>query len=315
MKVLKFAWKILILIVLIAFGLLYYASNKVDSKYQSAIKAMNEGQWSKGVSLILETPHYKEASQIYIYMYPHKLFYSGYTTEADAIKGYGNAVEFIKSEGDKLKGTASEKYISELGELEKVLNFKIKALNAKILDEPVKRNLDEGVELIKKGSYEAALIKLQTISNNSVYGIDKQELEKYIALQKNIPGNDLKIIEGSIAELNPSYSGTLAQEIKLGVQAYVDMVKWNELYNAKLEEGMGIEEQGKAQENPEVAQQVPAMPRKSIAVGMKREEVIAVLGNPQSGSKISNKYGNYEEMIYGNNKFVYLEDSIVTVIK
>ncbi len=315
MKILKSAWKILILIILIAFGLLYYASNRVDDKYQAAIKAMNEGQWSKGVSLILETPHYKEASLLYIYMYPHKLFYSGYTTESDAIKGYGNAAEFIKMEGDKLKGTTSEKYISELQELEKVLNFKVKALNAKLLDEPVKRNLDESVDLIVKGNYEGALVKLKNISNNSVYGIDKQELEKYIALQKIIPGNDPEAIEAAISELNPNYSGTLAQEIKLGVQTYVDIARWNELYNARLEEGMNMEEEEKTREPQEVVQQAQVNKSKSITVGMKREEVIAVLGNPSSGSKISNKYGNYEEMIYDNSKFVYLEDNIVTVIK
>ena len=78
---------------------------------------------------------------------------------------------------------------------------------------------------------------------------------------------------------------------------------------------MNMEEEEKTREPQEVVQQAQVNKSKSITVGMKREEVIAVLGNPSSGSKISNKYGNYEEMIYDNSKFVYLEDNIVTVIK
>lgn len=314
MKVLKSAWKLLIVILLTGFGILYYASNKVDAKYQSAIGAINDGEWSKAVSLIAETPHYKDASELYIYMYPHKLFYSGYTTEADAINGYNNALSFIKAERDKLKGTNSEKYITELNELEKVLNFKISELNAKISDEPVKKNLNEGVELIKQGKYQEALIKLQSISNDSIYGIDKQELTKYISLLTIMPSNDLKAITKAIAELNPNYSGILSQEIKLTVQAYVDGVNWNEIYTDKKKANTVGRTVNMNTEIP-VNIQPSGTQSKSVTVDMKREDVIAVLGNPTASNKISNKYGNYEEMIYGNNKFLYLENNIVKAVK
>lgn len=315
MKVLKSAWKLLVVILLIVFGLLYYASNKVDAKYQSAIEAMNNGEWSRAVSLITETPHYKEASELYVYMYPHKLFYSQYTTEADAIKGYNNALDFIKLEKDKLKDTNSEKYIPEINELEKVLNFKILELNAKILDEPVKKNLDDGVDLIKKANYQEALLKLQPINNESIYGVDKQELVKYISLLTIMPSNDLKSITEAITELNPDYSGVLSQEIKLTVQAYVDGLKWKEIYTAKKQETTVDKDGNKSTDTPPNVQQTTGTQSKSVTVGMKREDVVAVLGNPASSNKISNKYGNYEEMIYSGNKFLYLEDNIVTAVK
>lgn len=315
MKVLKSAWKLLIVILLIGFGLLYYASNKVDAKYQSAIEAMNNGEWSKAESLIIETPHYKEASELYIYMYPHKLFYSQYTTEADAVNGYSNAVDFIKLEKDKLKDTNSEKYITVINELEKVLNFKILELNAKILDEPVKKNLDESVELIKKGNYQEALIKLQSIGSDSIYGTDKQELTKYISLLMVMPSNDLKVITETIAELNPNYSGVLSQEIKLTVQAFVDGVKWNEIYTAKKQENQGNKNTNQASNTVQDTQKVLTAGSKSITVGMKKEDVIAILGNPASSNKISNKYGNYEEMTYSSNRFLYLENNIVKAFK
>lgn len=315
MKVLKSAWKLLILIALIVFGLLYYASNKVDAKYQSAIEAMNNGEWSKAVGLLSETPHYKEASELYIYMYPHKLFYSGYTTEEDAIKGYSNAVDFIEHERDKLKGTDLEKYISDIDELEKVLNFKIKELNAKILDEPLKKNLDDGVQLIKSGNYQEALLKLQLIDDNCIYGTDKKELVKYISLLTVIPTNDLKTITSTIKELNPNYSGTLSQEIKLTVQSYIEPEQWNEMYSDKKEEKPNkskVDKAADASENPEIKTGTHS---RSVTEGMKREDVIAILGNPSSSNKISNKYGNYEEMVYGNNSFVYIEDNIVKAVK
>ncbi|MDF2672946.1 MAG: hypothetical protein K0R09_1211 [Clostridiales bacterium] len=314
MKILKSAWKFIILILLIGFGLLYYASNKVDDKYQAAIGLMNNGEWSSGVNLIIETPHYKDASELYIYMYPHKLFYSGYTTEADAIKGFSNAVDFIKLERDKLKGTNSEKYIVELNELEKVLNFKIKELNAKILDEPIKKNLDEGVELIKKGSYQEAVLKLQSIGDDSIYGTDKQELIKYVTLLSVIPSNDLDVITEGIEVLNPNYDGVLAKEIKLTVQTYLDITAWNEKYNVKKIDGEAVNAD-QITKTPQNGQNTNTVISKSVAVGMKREEVVAILGNPATSNKISNKYGNYEEMIYGSNRFIYFENNIVTTVK
>ncbi len=315
MKVLKSAWKLIILILIIGFGLLYYASNKVEDKYQAAIASMNNGEWSKAVNLIIETPHYKEASELYIYMYPHKLFYSEYTTEADQIKGFNNAANYIKLESDKLKSTNSEKYIVELKELEKVLNFKVLELNAKILDEPVKKNLDESVELIKKGNYQDALLKLQLISNDSIYGTDKQEIVKYITLLSAIPSNDLNVITNGITELNPNYAGVLAQEIKITVQTYVDITKWNEIYNAKKTNIAGVTNTNQSTNTSQSVQNTNTVKVKSVEVGMKREEVIGILGNPISNNKISNKYGNYEEMIYSSNRFLYLENNIVTVVK
>lgn len=312
MKVLKSAWKFLLLIILIGFGILYYASNKVDEKYHSAIVSMNNGEWSKAVSIILETPHYKDSSELYIYMYPHKLFYSEYTTESDAIKGYTSAVEFINQEIDKLTGTASEKYVVDLKELGKVLNFKIKELNAKILDEPLKKNLDESVDLIIKGSYQEALLKLQGIGDNSIYGTDKQELVKYITLQSIIPNNDINAITKAIAELNPNYTGALSQEIKLTANTYVDIVKWNEIYNAKKDGGLN---NNQVANSPQSVQKPAGTGSKSLTTGMTREEVVLTLGNPSTSNKISNKYGNYEEMIYGSNKIVYLENNIVAVAK
>lgn len=315
MKVLKSAWKLVILILLIGFWFLYYASNKVEDKYQAAIASMNSGDWSKAVSLILETPHYKEAAELYIYMYPNKLFYSEYTTEADTVKGYNNAADFIKLESDKLKGTKDEKYITELKELEKVLNFKILELNAKISDEPIKKNLDEGVELIKGGNYQEALLKLETIGNEGIYGTDKQELVKYIALLTVIPSNDLNAVTKAITELNPNYSGVLAQEIKSTVQTYADMTIWNEIYSAKMadvKKGSGINQ---VSTTPQSSQNTNTSIFKSVAVGMKKEDVTLILGNPTSSNKVSNKYGNYEEMIYSSGRNVYLEDNIVTAVK
>lgn len=316
MKILKSAWKFIVLIILIGFGLLYYASNKVEDKYQAAIGLMNNGEWSNAVNLIIETPHYKDASELYIYMYPHKLFYSGYTTEADAIKGFSNAAEFIKLERDKLKDTNSEKYIVELNELEKVLIFKIKVLNAKILDEPIKKNLDEGLDLIKKGSYQEAVLKLQSIGDGSIYGTDKQELIKYVTLLSVIPSNNLDDITEGISTLNPNYEGVLAQEIKLTVQTYLDIIEWNEIYNAKKtgdsEDNNNTDQIPKTPEN---VQNTNTVISKSVAVGMKREEVVAILGNPTTSNIISNKYGNYEEMIYGVSRFIYFENNIVSAVK
>jgi hypothetical protein len=64
------------LIMIIVFGtivgMLFYASDKTEKIYQQALKDMNSGNWDSSVELIQEVPHYKEASELYIYMYANK---------------------------------------------------------------------------------------------------------------------------------------------------------------------------------------------------------------------------------------------------
>jgi hypothetical protein len=179
----------------------------------------------------------------------------------------------------------------------------------------MKKNLDEGVELIKKGNYQDALVKLQLISNDSIYGTDKQEIVKYITLLSVIPSNDLNAITNGITELNPNYAGVLSQEIKITVQTYVDMTKWNEIYNGKKTNAAGSSKTNQTPNTSQSVQNTNTAISKSVNAGMKREEVIAILGEPASSNKIANKYGNYEEMIYSSNRLVYLENNIVTVVK
>lgn len=319
MKVLKITWKLLLLIIVIAFGLLYYASNKMDNKYQTAISYMNRGDWSNAASLFLETPHYKDSTELYIYVYPNKLYYAKYTTQEDTIKGYTSGIDYINYEVDKLKGTSCEKYYNELIELKKVLNFRILEINAKSVDEPQRENIQMSVDAVKIGSYQDALSKLQLIPEDSIYAIDKNEIIKYIALLNTIPFNDLKEITKKIAELNPEYEGTLASEIKTSVAPYMDTNTWMELYKEYKGENIASGENntntsGKASSDGETSDNIGSF-NKSINIGMERGEVLAVLGKPLSTNKIENKYGVYEILNYENNRQIFLENNIVTAIK
>jgi hypothetical protein len=316
MGILKSAWKVLLLIIIVVFVLLYIASNKVEDKYQKAISAMNKGDWSSAVALISEVPHYKEASELYVYMYPNKLFYSKQGSEESALEAYKSAATFIQENKGSLKGTPDEKYINALSELEKTLNFKIEALTAKIQDEPIKKNLTDGADLIKKFNNQEALNKLNAIDNNSIYGTDKQELIKYINLLNVIPSNDSKLIFGGIAALNPNYGGILCDEIRSTVQTYVDAVEWNQIYiGNKDKKPESTQTTDTLQNNQLPAAPPPVVISKSVTVGMKKEEVVQIMGNPAASSVISNKYGVFEKMSYSNNRYVYLENNIVSAVK
>lgn len=278
---------------IIMFSMLSYASSKTEDQYRLALDNKQRGNYLESIRIVESIPHYKNSSELYIYLYPHKLFTDKYNNLAEKTEGFKKAVSYIKKNKDFLKSKGEDKYVTELSELEKVLNFKIEEMGIQIADEASKKVINEGADLIKQGDYPKALEKLNTIAENNHYAMDKHQLINYINLINAVNANDNKAINGVLELLNPNYTGILGEDIKKLALSIKFIEEWNSLYTSK---------------NNAVEQ------KPTISVGMKKDSLLQLMGNPASSTVIANNYGNFEKMVYGNT-IIYLEKGTVTAVK
>jgi hypothetical protein len=310
---LKTVLAILAIVIFITIGMLFYASGKVENSYQIALKSMDQGKWDIALSNFEQIPNYKDASNLYTFAYPHKIYYGNYKSINETIYNYNEALAFINYNKSNLKSSNSSKYASDLSELEKVLKFNIVVLNVNKQNMIIQKNFDDSVQLIKNGDYQNALQKLNIISDSGLYGSDKKQLISYINLQNTVQfynesiqnkeknkKNISKEILSIIYTLNPNYTGPLNQEIKKTVQTLIDITKWNEVYNNDKKKNDNL---SNITETPK------------LALGMKEESILQILGNPLKQNIISNKYGVFKELTFSNDAIVYFKDNTSIAIK
>lgn len=306
---LKIVISVLIVFAVGAFIIIFYESGKAEKEYQNSINYMKKGEWAKALECIEKVPFYKDANDIYTYVYPNNIFYYNYSNDEDAIESYKKGITFINTKKTSLSGPLKEQYKKDLNDLLQVFEFKISELNAKSEDNVQKEAFNNAVALIKQGDILNAQNKLLNI-NSTLYNDKKEELLKYINLLNVIKsqGSDKKnnaLIEEAISKLNPDYNGELSEDIKKTVQDYLDINKWVLLYNKN--KIINTPKEGAVLSITTV--------NNDVKVGMSKQNVISVLGTPKKNNIVSNRYGIFEEMIYGDGRVIFLENNIVVVIK
>lgn len=282
--------EIILAILIVVFVAVYIGASTTEKEYQKSITSINSGDWNNALNVIELIPHYKDSSELYIYIYPNNLFYENYKNIDDKLRSYKEAINYIHNEKSKLN---NKTYKADFSELEKTLDFKINELNVKKQNDNMNTILNDSVAMIKKGDYASAVTKLNSISSNTMEPV-KVELISYITFLNAVNLNDSKAIMKSIEALNPIYSGVLNNEINNEVQAYVDINKWGSIYKA----------------NTNVIPQ-----NTGIIIGMKKNEVTQALGKPAYDNLIANKYGNFQTMGYENNRQFYFENNILKSFK
>jgi hypothetical protein len=303
-NIIKIIGTTLIVLAFIIGGILFNLSGKAERNYQRAIAYSNNNEWSSALDTVEKIPYYKNSSELYSYIYPIKMFYNKYETAEETLENYNKVLFYIKTEMDNINKIGDEKYVKDINDLQNVIAFKTKITNIKAQDEALKKNLTEAVELLKQGNIDGASDKLHGMAG-SIYDGEKNELIKYIALQRAVASGDQKLIITEIGKLSPSYSGVYAGEIKQSVQAYVDMTKWTDLY-VKASNSQGQADAGQAV--PQVVQ-IP-----TVVQGMSRDELVAAYGAPSGENVLQSRFGSFIEMIYGV-RVIYLEDNKVVIAK
>lgn len=292
-KIVKIIVAVFVLLGITTFSMLSYASSKTENEYRLIHQNIDNGNYTEALRIAESIPHYKNSSELYAYLYPHKLFTDNYNTYSEKLQGYRKALEHIAASRDRLKESGAENYIKDLGELEKTLSFKIEEIEVVIENESAKAALKDGATLITQGDLPKAQEKLGSIGEGSIFAKDKHQLLNYINLINAVNGNDEKEITRIINLLNPNYNGELCEDIKAMALSKVSVEKWNEGYLKKIE--------GTHQEP-------------FIKIGMTKEEIIPLFENLESITRIENRYGNFEKIKAGN-RVVYFEGNTVIGIK
>ncbi|MCX7884809.1 MAG: hypothetical protein N2448_07260 [Caloramator sp.] len=305
----KITISVIIVFAIGLFIIIFYESGKAEKEYQNSINYMKKGEWSKALECIEKVPFYKDANDIYAYVYSNKIFYDNYSNDGDAIESYKKGIAFINTKKTSFTGPLKKQYTKDLNDLLQVFEFKISEFNAKSEDKVQREAFNNAIALIKQGDILNAQNKLLKI-NSTLYNNEKEELLKYINLLNVIKsqGSDKKnnvLIQDAASKLNPDYNGELSEDIKKTVQDYLDINKWVLLYNKN--KIINTPKEGAALSITTV--------NNDVKIGMSKQNVINILGMPQKYNIISNKYGIYEKMIYNNGRTIFLENNIVVVIK
>lgn len=88
LTILKIIISIVLVFIVGIFIIIFYESGKAEKDYQSSINYMKYGNWGKALEHIQLIPFYKDANDIYIYVYPNKIFYDKYSNDDEAIESY-----------------------------------------------------------------------------------------------------------------------------------------------------------------------------------------------------------------------------------
>jgi hypothetical protein len=282
--------EILIVIAIILFVTIYIGASGTENNYMKALSLLNSNNYKEASKIVEQIPHYKDASEMYMYIYPNSLYYGSYKSVNETLMNYNKALVYINLMKGKLK---TPKYKKSFNELQVAINFKIGEINAEKQNDGISTEINNIGNLIKTGDYLGAGTKLNAIVNPS-YDYIKTELNAYIAFLNAVNLNNKKAVNESIKNLDPNYKSILSADISSAVMANVDIVQWASLYNSNKNKNINTEAQNLI-----------------ITIDSKKADLLSLLGNPIKDEIISNKYGDFEIMTYNNNRTLYLENSIL----
>jgi hypothetical protein len=274
--------EILIILGIVIFVTIYIGANSTEKTYQKVLSDIESSNFEAAEAGIKTIPHYKDANDISLYIYPISLYYNRYNTKSNEINGYRMSLKAINEVVPKFKNV---NYKKDLTALAKVLEFKISEIQVQSENAAKEKQWSDIAGRLKIGDVAGALEKLSMLTKPSEQYI-KTELLAYINFINAENLNDTKAITEGIKALDPNYNGILADMIQTSVLKYVDSIKWNELYKVK-----------------------EPVKTAFVKLGMSKEELTGILG-PQLESKlISNKYGHFEILYYKDGRTLYLENS------
>lgn len=287
--------EVILVFAIVLLVIIYVSTDSTEKNYSEAKALIKSKNYAKASAILKEIPHYKDSSQLDLYIYPESIYYANYDSVSSKINNFKLASNYI----DSIQNNSGvKKYLKNLLELKQALQFRIEELSIKKQNDLVQAVISESATKIKTGDYLGASEKLNAIIGPNGEP-EKTELLAYINLLNVIKDNNKKTITSAIALLDPNYSGVLASDINNLVTTFVDLGKWGSLYKGSSQ---SLIEKG------------------VIRLGMKKQDILPLLGAsmPTSTStgdeQINNEYGNFEKLTY-DKQALYFENNILNAIK
>lgn len=288
-NVLIVALEIILVLAIVLIIIIYISTDSTEKNYNKAKAYIKSKNYGEAADVLKGIPHYKDSSELQLYIYPESLYYTKYTSDTSKLTAFNQAIVYI----DGLKNSAAgKKYAKNLLQLRNTLEFKVEEINVKNQNAMVQAVIAKSAQMIASGDYLGASEKLNAIAGPNGEP-EKSELLAYIDLLNADKSKDKKAVQASITLLDPNYSGVLNTQISTLVFTYVDLGKWGSMYKnnsqSLIEKGV-------------------------VRLGMKKQDLLPILGKPIEDMQISNEYGVFEKMKY-DKELLFFEDNVLNAIR
>ncbi|HEY2493944.1 MAG TPA: hypothetical protein VGI33_13690 [Paenibacillus sp.] len=215
-------------------------------------------------------------------------------------------IEEIKS---SIRIAQKEENVESLDKAQNIYEFILKLDNnpvamqglKRIQNIKIKQEENEIKELLNNKNHDSynLLMDKYKKSNLDIYWFVNIKRDKFNSDQF---GNDFY---GKFEEINPDYNGTFANEIKKFVLSFISEKKWREEYDYNQEIKREVDKR--------FAEEAT---KKEPAIGMTAAEVrISKWGSPKENNKTTLESIVFEQWVYSIDRYIYLENGIVTAIQ
>ncbi|MBM7605586.1 ribosomal protein S18 [Metabacillus crassostreae] len=266
-----------------------------EKKYEKALSLLDQENWQEANIIFNDlSSDYEDVSILKNYAQAKLLVQENQDTEV--LKNfYTDALEYLEDIPNDYNG----KYKEEINEFSKLVTEEQITYEQKINE----KKITELKGLVRNEMFTEALTKLNEISHNDVDTLRNFILAR-IEWDKTLeaPATDVTNWNNYLlymSKIDSDYNGELSIEINQLVEKLHG--SWNEL-SANIDRVNEINDYYIA--NPEPI------------IGMTSDEVRkSSWGDPKKINKTTSEYGISEQWIYYGDRYIYLEDSVVTTIK
>lgn len=267
----------------------------LDGKYQNAVSILKEEKWQEARKLLDELPkHFKDISILDKYVLA-RLEISRNSEDELKENFYKTSLGYLEAIPMDYDG----EFKNDIDKFSRILSEKEKEYQQKINE----KKINDSVQLVQDERFEEALELIsdvihhkdvRTIRYYILARIERQKVSATLGTQASETHRNEYY--QYLSKINPQYNGVLVENINEYVKSYGG---WEEIEET-------IDRINFLEEN------VKPKPK----IGMTEEEVKnSSWGKPKSVNKTTTKYGVREQWVYYSNKYLYLEDGILTGIQ
>ncbi|AYV67628.1 hypothetical protein C2I06_12540 [Niallia circulans] len=256
-----------------------------EAKFEKAIEFLKENNWEEANEILSKLPSdYKETLLLKHYA-NGQLFYS---------KSKDKEQNFAKNI-DELNMDLSTNYN---GEFREDINNLIEEMTEKqeVYDKKIsEKNLKEAIELVHKEDFESSLEKINQLTHIKNTSSAKNYIQARIEFDKDSPDINKYLLY--LSKISSNYDGILEKEIHSYIENHT--IGWKEI--------------------KEYAENVKFLEENIIerpSLQMTSDEVRnSTWGEPMDINKTTTSSGIHEQWVYYGNRYIYLDNGIVTAIQ
>lgn len=258
-----------------------------EAKFEKATELLKENKWGEANEILSKLPSdYDETLLLELYSNAQLAYKQSLDKEQDFSK-------YLAELNMSLSTDYNGEFKSDIYELIESMTVKQEAYDKKISE----KNLKEAINLVHEEDFEAALDKLNQVTHITETSSAKNYLLARIEMVNHSTPDYVDKYLLYLSRISSSYDGILADEI----HDYVETRTYGWADIKELAASIKWVEANKKEEP---------------SLNMSAEEVLnSDWGKPKEINKTTTSNGVHEQWVYYGNRYIYLDNGIVTAIQ